>query len=362
MWSILFVLPNITLNQPIGNDSLLMAPPDDSRAITDIGSSPFTEALVRNFKDQFGKQIKPSLLIVNDTAPASVRGIDALVGFRNAVALSTIIRGYEEKLDSRFGGSAIYSDYFDLYPVTVAKDGSHFITTSPSVLSIDSDYAKFRGQSSPGLAKVWTKGLGSDEVLLGLLLKMWKRRFVSHKGNEWLTAVLFRSLEMAYHAAALPYKNHSTLYDYGSSASLWVSAFEVISHPRRGHADLLTVVNLLGAFQWRNKEVRRRSFTTSYQGRRLRINLAQKLYKELYDTRNDFLHGNPVRDNRLFPFKNRKAPPLLTLAPLLYKVALLSFLRKFRGRPPGTDSLTREFKALIYERNLSKGLLKAKIP
>jgi hypothetical protein len=361
MWSIIFVLPNISINQSIGNDTISIAPHSDSRVAKEIGSNPYAKALVCNFTDQFGNQIKPSILIVNDAVTKPVEGIDALVGFRNAVALSTIIRGYEQTLDRRFGASPIYSDYFDLYPMTVSKDGRHFITSSPSLMGIDHQCKTFRGQISPALGTVWAKGLGADEELLAVLLKMWKRRFLSNRGDEWLTSVLFRSLEMAYQATAMPYRNHSTVYDHGSCASLWVSAFEIQSHPWHGHADMTTVVNLLGEFPWQNKAMRQRWFTIINKGTKVRVNLVQKLYKELYDTRNDFLHGNPVKGNRLFPFKNRKAPPLLALAPLLYKVALLSFLSKFRDKPPETDGPTRDVKAMIYEGNLRKGLLKSRI-
>jgi hypothetical protein len=61
--------------------------------------------------------------------------------------------------------------------------------------------------------------------------------------------------------------------------------------------------------------------------------LAAYLYWEIYRARNDFLHGNPVSRERLFPFKNDKRPPLPHLAPLIYKTALLGFLERFQFQP-----------------------------
>ena len=62
------------------------------------------------------------------------------------------------------------------------------------------------------------------------------------------------------------------------------------------------------------------------------MNFSQKLYKELYDTRNAFLHGNPVTANRLKPFGKKNAQVITRFAPLLYKVALLNYLIQFKDK------------------------------
>jgi len=64
---------------------------------------------------------------------------------------------------------------------------------------------------------------------------------------------------MAYQASTMPFKNHSIIYDYGASASLWVSAFEILSHPQKGKANLLTVLDLIGKYDWLNKKIKRRN-------------------------------------------------------------------------------------------------------
>jgi len=191
---------------------------------------------------------------------------------------------------------------------------------------------------------------------------VWKRRFARGRVNEWSTRALFRSLEMAYQATTMPYKNHSTIYDYGSSASLWVSAFEIISHPGQGKANLLSVLDLLGSYQWNNKVIKKKVYKVKYRGRDHRVNIAQKLYKELYDTRNDFLHGNPVRPNRLHPFKNTNIPRITMFAPLIYKVALLSFLEKFKSkrRKKRMDRLKEYGTKNRIELKLVEAILKSK--
>ena len=360
MWFLFFVLPNISLNKPVGNENISIVPHDDSRINIDISKNPFAKSLVENFGDQFGRKVHPSLLIINSDAPESIKDIDAIVSFRNAFALSTIIRGHEHSLTSTFVAYPLYSDYFDFYPITISKDNDGFIRSSPSVLGFDDEYKNFRGQTSPSLSVTISLSPRPDDQLFRLIEKVWERRFIGGNVTEWLTRALFRSLEMAYQAATMPFKNHSTIYDYGSSASLWVSAFEVLSHPRRGTVDLLSVLDLLGSYDWHDKVMKKKVYKTRYRGRDQRINLVQKLYKELYDTRNDFLHGNPVRLNRLHPFKNKKIQPITRFAPLIYKVALLSFLDQFRDKRKKANWQKEYISKLINERGLSEAILKAK--
>ena len=167
---------------------------------------------------------------------------------------------------------------------------------------------------------------------------------------------------MAYQAATMPFKNHSTIYDYGASASLWVSAFEILSHPKKSNANLLTVLDLMSKYEWLHKDCRRRSYVVEYRGQKYRVNLSQKLYKELYDTRNAFLHGNPVTSKRLRPFGKKDAQSITRYAPLLYKVALISFLDKFKTKRKAKriDRLKEYARKSVTERSLSDALLTIK--
>jgi len=360
MWSILFVLPNISMREPVGNDNISIVPHNDPRINENILKSPFAKSLVENFEDQFGRKVHPSLIIINNDAPDSIKDIEAIVGFRNAFALSTIIRGHEHSLTSTFVAYPLYSDYFDFYPITVSKDNDGFITSSPSVLGFDDEYQDFRGQTSPSLAGPESLSQKPDDQLFNLIEKIWERRFIRGRVNEWSTRALFRSLEMAYQATTMPFKNHSTIYDYGSSASLWISAFEVLSHPQRGRADLLSVLYLLGSYDWGDKSIKKKVYKIRYKGKNHRINLVQKLYKELYDTRNDFLHGNPVQKSRLYPFKNTSSQPITRFAPLIYKVTMLAFLEQFKDKRKRADWKKEYMSKLINESNLCEALLKSK--
>ena len=362
MWIILFVLPDLCVSKSIGDENIAIVPHDDFRIMEIVKQSLYAKAFVENFEDQFGRQHYPSFLISREGAPSHVKDIDVLVGFRNIVALTTIIKGHEHSLKNTFMSFPLYSDYFDFYPITISKDDDGFLTQSPSILGFDDEQNNFTGQISPGLASPGHLTSDCSGHLFDLLQKVWQKHYLEKKLTKWPSRALFRSFEMAYQASAMPFKNHSTIYDYGASASLWVSAFEILSHPQKGNANLQTVLNLIEKYDWIHKDLKRRAYAIDYRGEKRRVNLSQKLYKELYDTRNAFLHGNPVKPNRLKPFKNKNAQPITRFAPLLYKVALLNYLAQFRDSRIKSNSRKEYMQRLFNERDLSVGLLKAREP
>lgn len=362
MWIVLFALPDLSLSESIGNENIAIVSHDDPRIIEITERSSYAKAFVENFEDQFGRKNYPSLLIINDSAPQHLREIDAIVGFRNILALSTIIKGHEHSLTSTFVAYPLYSDYFDFYPITISKNDDGFLTQSPSVLGFDDERRKFRGQTSPSLAGSVHVRARPIENLFNQLQEVWERRYLRKRLNEWSTQTLFRSLEMAYQASSMPFKNYSTVYDYGASSSLWVSAFEILSHPKKGRASLLTVLELIGKYDWLHRDQKRRAYVINYGGQRRHVNLSQKLYKELYDTRNAFLHGDPVTPNRLKPFRIKKAQPITRFAPLLYKIALQNYLAQFKDRRLKVDWQKEYIQRSFNERSLSEALLKAKNP
>lgn len=362
MWKLLFVIHNLNVNETIENEYVAIVKDDDPRIIEIIDNSPYAKALVENFVDSFGRQQYPSFLIIKDNAPQHLFDIEAIIGFRNIAAIATIIKGHIQSLKNTYNSIITYSDYFNFYPITLTKDGNGFLTKSPSVSGFDSEYNKFTGQTSPDLPSPGHLKSDCSGKLFEMLLIAWEKHFLKNNLKKWPARALFRSLEMAYQASSMPFKNHSTIYDYGSSASLWVSALEILSHPQKGNANLLTVLNLLGEYKWSNKELKRKSYVIKYKGNKKRFNLSQKLYKELYDTRNAFLHGNPVSLNRLKPFKMKNACLITDFAPLLYKIALLSHFGKFSNHVFKLKLKNKHMQRFFDEQNLTKAFLKAKHP
>jgi hypothetical protein len=82
-------------------------------------------------------------------------------------------------------------------------------------------------------------------------------------------------------------------------------------------------------YRWGTKRLRDRRFILykdKKKNKEIRGNLVQKLYKELYDARCDFLHGNQVKVSHIYPFSNKNRPALGNLAPSIYWTALSVFL------------------------------------
>lgn len=105
-----------------------------------------------------------------------------------------------------------------------------------------------------------------------------------------------------------------------------------MAHPANGNANLRTVLDLLDELEWNDAGLRERRFVIRYGNNPPRRRFVGKLYRELYQARNDFLHGNRVDVQRLFPFKKQALPPLPRAAPLLYKAALLAYIERHRDK------------------------------
>jgi hypothetical protein len=325
-WLFVALLHNLSIHEPVENGYVAIVPDTDDRAISLIKASPALRRLVSNFTDQFGRSASPSLMIVHPKATKKLLAQDALIGFRNTIAICSIIQAWEEALIRKQSLNVLkYSNYFDLYPITVGKDGDALIIRSPSILGLD-EPEEFVGQTSPELATSYRVNAFYDQELVKAILLVWKDRFIKRRVRNWRSLVLFRSLEMAYHASTIPFENSSTIYDYGAKIALWVSAFEVLVRSRTEKADLSKVLHLLSTPKFYVPSLNKKLYTIKLRGEKRRCNLPQKLYYTLYATRNDFIHGNPVGIRNLFIKGSAKYHPLTAAAPIIYKLALQSFL------------------------------------
>lgn len=360
-WDFAFLIPNINLKEQIGNENIAIVPKADPRAKLIIKSKISAKAFVSNFKNQFGKKISPTLLLIQHSRFDNfTKEVAPIVGFRNIIAISCIIKSYQDALNNNHTvGGIFYSDNFNIYPFSIRGTDDDLVRYSPSIMGMDYEYAKFRGQTTPGLTDPDDISLKPDVQLFQLLEKAWNRHYIKNN-NKWQMIALFRSLEMAYQALHMPFGNYKSIYDFGLSASLWVSAFEILSHPQKANVNLKSVIDLLEKYIWIDKKAKRKTYNIKIQGHPQKVNISQKLYKELYDARNDFLHGNPVRINRLYPFKNKKLTALTKLAPLIYKVVLLVFLNNLKNKPREIDPNMVYLEKMLQEEPLAKALLKAK--
>ena len=354
-WHIVFALPNLKIDKAYENDLLAIAPPNDPRVKAIAKNHPDVTKFINNFYDSFGRKTRPSLMLIKSDAPDTIKTIEAVFGFRDALAICSVITGWSHILRVPHAKNVLYSSYFDFYPITLADDHQNLVLKSDAILGLD-DINKFRGCVDPKLPG-GSVHCEPDECLFQLILKYWNQRFVKNR-KVWKSRVLFRSLNIAYHALALPFNHIPTIYDYGVKLSLWVSAFEILSHPKKGDASFSTVKSMLDQHKWVIQKLKHKRFII-YKNKK-RVNLASKLYKMIYNGRNKFLHGNKIYSSRpLFPRTNNKKWSLLAYAPLLYRIALVSSLTNNRTPKAPDLSAPEDLANYISNTKWNKGVEEA---
>jgi hypothetical protein len=182
----------------------------------------------------------------------------------------------------------------------------------------------------------------ADQPLLDRLFRCWRRCYLQKRDRRKLLR-LFRALEVAFHASLFPADGLTSINDVGTRVALWVSAFEILSHPGGGgSANKRTVQELLRDAPFSMKELTAKRYTISYQQQRIRATLPEALYDDLYWARNKFLHGSPVRGSMLRYRQSADYPPLTTVAPVLFNAALVAHLNRIgvAGEPMDAAKLT----------------------
>jgi hypothetical protein len=228
---------------------------------------------------------------------------------------------------------------------------------------LDDEVERFHGQTSPELATAELLEEFYDKRLLSSLLDKWVDRYVRRKKQDSNTAALFRSLDMAYRASVMPQLH---LHEFGTNIALWVSAFEILVHPKTGNADRDAVLDFLDGTTFSSNKLLRRLYSIRKRRRKKeikKVSLILKIYDEMNSVRNDFLHGNSVTPSKLFTAKNRQCLPLTICAVLVYKCALMSPLNMFKDididisvdmTSVDKESLKNFVKIRIFEQTLMK--------
>ncbi len=330
-WSPIAILPNLSSGKMIEGEVVALACSQDSRTQAICQAAPKFADLLARFTNAFGVAVDPVVLIARDDALPNLTA-DVLLSFRDLVAISII--PYSRSLNTvyRTTNRIVYANSFWLYPWMLGKDNQSLTTSTPAFSGIHVVEA-FHGQASPELPVMQIDDM--DTPLLEALLACWKRHYFGER-RRWKDRALFRSLNMAVQAALLPAGIGTTIFDLGRSISLWVSAFEILSHPRVSNAGLFTVYPLLEGVTYCDRKVSRRRYAAYIPEWKKRKNKKQNvkeprrslpcwIYGKLYQARNDFLHGNRVSVKTLSPTGTKDG--LFWLAPSVYRLALTGFLK-----------------------------------
>jgi len=341
-WIPAAVLPNLYTKRSVEGKFVALAPPQDVRIKAHLAAYPKFAEFLSRFTDTFHVPLQPVVFIVREDAiPKFKDRQGALLSFRDLVALSVVPYARSHGLVYGKSDRIMYANSFSLHPWMIENDT--LFANTPAFAGVHV-VEEFHGQSSPELPIMQLNEL--DEPLFDALLRRWKRHYVG-KRQRWQDRALFRSLNMACRAAELPAGVGTTLYDLGRIAALWVSAFEILAHPRIESSSLRHVYPLFESVSYLDRKVRRRKYV-AYMGRAKkpwpRRTLPSWLYSRLYRARNAFLHGNPISPQTLQPGDLKQS--LFWIAPSLYRLALTGALNlSFPWKLPkgATDKQIGEF-------------------
>jgi len=296
-----------------------------------------------SFRDAHSNSIVPSLILwASDPVSTAAPELEAICNFRDAAALSYVALGRAKRLTGSGFPDVLWADYFSLYPWMLAKNNQSIICNTPAVLGTH-ELSSFSGQSSPELMPTSIFTGDCDLTLFESLQRHWVAAWSGGK-TGWSDIALFRSLNMAFRASAMPAGGEAaTFYDIGRAVALWVSAFEILCHPGPGGgANLAEVYKFLNKIPFILDASKDAVHPTFKAGKKKKedSNIACFIYGELYLARNDFLHGNPVPRDRLIIVKSKQ--PLYNYAAPLYRLALTAFLDLSWKQPsPGMSDLQK---------------------
>jgi hypothetical protein len=227
-WTPVAVLPNLHARHAVEGEFVAFAPIQDARVQAYCGTRPKFADFISRFTDAFEKPLQPLIYIVRNDAIPKLTNNSALMAFRDLVAACAVTRARTLNFvyPNRFGAS--YSNYFWLHPWMQNDTNDHLTAHTPALLAFHV-VEKFHGQSSPELSEMELDEI--DEPLFKEMMRRWARHYLG-KRQRWQDRALFRSLNMAFHASQIPAGVGPTMYDLGRIIALWVSAFEILAHPR----------------------------------------------------------------------------------------------------------------------------------
>jgi hypothetical protein len=354
-WIPMFALPNIKVEETIEVDGMAMATIADQRLGELAALHPSFAYYLDTFCTEFGRQTCPSIIIRRDDTTELYRSVDALAGFRDAIALSVLPYVWSDFLRYGHAPEIGYSDSFSIYPWMLDKNYEFVVMRSVGQIALEEAH-ELKPQCVPGVTpRILTKR-NIDRPLLTALLKRWPERY-STTNPIWEDRALFRSLNMANAAARLPANAEGTEYDIGRCISLWVSAFEILVHD--GDSGVQFVYDNFEKADWHLSKCKETIYEPhGYKVGQDKRNLACWVYGKIHKARIDFLHGNPITDTTLLIPESGRF--LLHYAPILYRMALTARLDlKWTEIPPDDPAKKRDYEERWFDFRYFQGNMEA---
>lgn len=335
-WRLAFVLPNLCLrgfhSSPaqltLGLEGIAIVPATDPRVSEIREWSSAADKVLRCFRNEYCEVITPSVLIIREDWDSDMdRRAAPLIAFRNAVAAASVLparAGWSHKRFTLSWGS-YWSDPFDHHPIQLGLDGSYWHMLSPALEHTAVPLDGLTLTTNPSIPRRNVRTL--DQQLADRLGRLWHRRYRQKRDIQRIRRV-FRSLEAAYEALAMRFKNYESLSEQGLGAVPWTTAIEILASPERRNVNKWHCIGLIGqAPPAQIRQVERKTYWVKDRGGRKPLTLPQRTFLHIYEARSKFVHGDRVSRKLLLPF-GKGTLPLLAMASTVYRVALISYLQE----------------------------------
>ena len=341
------VLANVTVSGPIDAHPVAFVRPDDARLERIGAAHPAHAEFLARFTDAFGQRVAPTVLIVEFSAPAAYRSVDAMASIRDILSICVVPRARARRIQGKGGNGVCYSTTFDFYPWMVARDEESLVASTPGLSAVH-DVGCFVGQSAPEVSTAVVSPSDLDRPLFDALVERWRRAY-GVSGASWEDTKLMRSLNMAFHACEPPADQGATVFDFGRVLALWVSALEILVHPgKRGTANESRVLEHLEGVLWHDGVCRDK---------------ARQVCRTMYRWRHRFLHGNSIDVGKARSLMTRDS--LFGVAVALYRMALATFLCLRREEPADPDDLASEIAGELafreYQRDFEAVIVRCRV-
>ena len=350
LWVPQAVLANVTVSAPIDAHPVAFVRPDDSRVERVGAAHPAHAEFLARFTDAFGQRVAPTVLIVDSSASARYRSVDAMASRRDVLSLCTVARAHARRAQGKGGSGVCYSRSFDFYPWMVGRDDRSLVACAPALSALH-DVECFAGQSAPEVSTATVSHGDLDRPLFDALVARWRRAYAGREAS-WEDTKLMRSLNMAFHASQPPADQGASVFDYGRVLALWVSALETLAHPGEGSANKRRVLEHLKGPFWLDARC---------------AGKAREICQAIYRCRNHFLHGERVEVDVTQPLMTRDS--LFGVASAVYRMALASFLgvqpEESASELDDLENLTKEIAAASdirgYQRDFEIAILQCHV-
>lgn len=336
VWEIIRILPNLSIKDksPFLHRFIKIVSPTDPEVGTTESDKVRTcwQNLLSSFQDIFGKKYIPAVLAVHKDFYSifSIEGVkameamEAIRAFRNIAAICTILPVRSKAITTLNVLGPSCADYFDLYPMVPNSSG--FIVFRAGAVSGIDNRPGFTGQCSPHIVYGDTTIFSIDDELWNSLIRAWELCYYLKKNINSFRRI-FRSLEVAFHALRVPSDQFTSIFDIGTRIALWISALEILAHPITANVNQAEVINFLTSYSWYNRQMKFRRYKSRKKSGH-RISFIERLIEDLYEARNDFIHGNPTSGRSLYPFGDIRRRSLNDIAVFIYRAVLILALQK----------------------------------